>query len=351
MRRRPGLLRSKSEQTAREAIHILKDYGFTEDQLKSAILSNPTILMLKVDAQLKPRMEFLKNLCLAPEDMPVIISRCTRLFDSNIEKCLAPNILHLRSLFGSKDDLCKAVRWAPQFLTRDFKKHVIPRVEYVKNDLGIPDGSAAFVRVLGVVLRLSFENLEDKTENLASLGLAAEEIRQILRGNPRVLQSSTKKIKENMDFFIHTAGLMPEIVASRPMILNSSVEKALKPRFEFFKYLRTNPHCKSPPSLVDFLTSKYYVAFTLISATLIPAWKQFLEKQDFGWLEYLVFDARCAIHHEKQKLEGGYEENFENNGEDIQESEIQAVARYVNGLKFQLEVKLTLVKISTVDEA
>ncbi|GLJ39112.1 hypothetical protein SUGI_0797190 [Cryptomeria japonica] len=264
MRRRPGLLRSKSEQTAREAIHILKDYGFTEDQLKSAILSNPTILMLKVDAQLKPRMEFLKNLCLAPEDMPVIISRCTRLFDSNIEKCLAPNILHLRSLFGSKDDLCKAVRWAPQFLTRDFKKHVIPRVEYVKNDLGIPDGSAAFVRVLGVVLRLSFENLEDKTENLASLGLAAEEIRQILRGNPRVLQSSTKKIKENMDFFIHTAGLMPEIVASRPMILNSSVEKALKPRFEFFKYLRTNPHCKSPPSLVDFLTSsekillKYY---------------------------------------------------------------------------------------------
>ncbi|XP_057830903.2 transcription termination factor MTERF6, chloroplastic/mitochondrial [Cryptomeria japonica] len=254
MRRKPRLLRHKSDQTAREAIHMLKDYGFTEDQLKSAILRNPTILTLKVDAQLKPRMEFLKNLCLAPEDMPVIISRCPRLFDSSFEKCLAPNILHLRSLFGSKDDLCKAVRWAPQFLTSDFKKHVVPRVEYVKNNLGIPDGSAAFVRVLGVVLRLSFETLEEKTENLASLGLAAEEIRLILRGNPKGLQSSTKKIKENMDFFIHTAGLMPEIVASHPKILNFSVEKTLKPRFEFFKYLQTNPHCKSPPSLVGFFT-------------------------------------------------------------------------------------------------
>ncbi|GLJ39116.1 hypothetical protein SUGI_0797250 [Cryptomeria japonica] len=254
MRRKPRLFRHKSDQTAREAIHILKDYGFTEDQLKSAILRNPTILSLKVDAQLKPRMEFLKKLGLAPEDMPLIISRCSRLFDYNLEKCLAPNSLHLRSLFGSTDHLCKAVRREPQFLTCDFKKHVIPRVEYVKNDLGIPDGSAAFARVLGAVLHLSFKTLEEKTKNLASLGLAEEEICLIILGNPLVLKSSTKKIKENMDFLIHTAGLTPGIVASCPMILNLSVEKTLKPRFEFFKYLRTNPHCKSPSSLVDFLT-------------------------------------------------------------------------------------------------
>ncbi|GLJ12558.1 hypothetical protein SUGI_0193460 [Cryptomeria japonica] len=254
MRKLPQLLRTKSDHTAREAIHILKDNGMTENQLKSTIRRNPSILLITVDAQLKPKMEFLKNLGLAPQDLPLVISRCPRLLSMSLENSLAPRIPHLRSLFDSKDHLCKALRLAPELLGSDFKKQVIPRVEYMKNNLGILEGSTAFVRVLTVLLYVSFETLEKKTKHLASLGLAEEEIRLILQYNPRVLRSSIKKIKENMDFLIHTAGLMPEVVVTYPIILNFSVEKTLKPRYELFKYLRTNPHCKCPPSLVLFLT-------------------------------------------------------------------------------------------------
>ncbi|XP_059073115.1 transcription termination factor MTERF6, chloroplastic/mitochondrial [Cryptomeria japonica] len=129
MRGQSQLLRNKSDHTAREAIHFLIDSGFTENQLKSTILKNPPILTLTVDRQLKPKMEFLKIFGWAPQDVPSVIARNPRLLSMSLENSLASRIPHLRSLFGSKDHLCKALKIAPQLLLSDFKKQVIPKGE------------------------------------------------------------------------------------------------------------------------------------------------------------------------------------------------------------------------------
>ncbi|GLJ34113.1 hypothetical protein SUGI_0685690 [Cryptomeria japonica] len=225
MRRRRNLLRSKSDHTAREAVHLLKDSGFTENKLKNTILRNPSILTLRVDSQLKPKMEFLKKLGLTTPDIVLIIFRRPRLLTMSLENCLVPRIVHLETLFGSEVHLCKALRRAPLLLDCDFKKQVIPRVEYLKNNIGILKDSVGFARALNAVLNHSFETLEKKTKHMASLGLAEEDISQIIKRQPGALRHSTQKMKENIDFLIRTTGLEPKIVASNAVILSFSVEK------------------------------------------------------------------------------------------------------------------------------
>ncbi|GLJ34109.1 hypothetical protein SUGI_0685570 [Cryptomeria japonica] len=254
MRLRPHLLRNKSDHTAREAIHLLKDSGITENKLKTTILRNPTILSLRADSQLKPKMEVLKKMGLTTLDIASIVFRRPRMFNLSLENCLAPRIVHLETLFGSKVHLCQALRRAPVLLICDFKKQVVPRLEYLKNNLGILQGSGGFVQALDVVLNLSLETVERKTKHMTSLGLAEEEISQILKRYPGALKYSTKKMKESVDFLIHTAGLEPKIVALNAMILTFSVEKRLKPRYEVFKSLSASPHVKGLPSLVTFLS-------------------------------------------------------------------------------------------------
>ncbi|GLJ24163.1 hypothetical protein SUGI_0460940 [Cryptomeria japonica] len=166
---------SKSDHTAREAVHLLKDSGFTENKLKSTILRNPSILTLRVDSQLKPKMEFLKKICLTTLDIAVIVFRRPRLFNMSLENCLATRIVYLETLFASKVHLCKALRRAPVLLVCNFKKRQVPRVEYLKNR-GILEDSLGFGQALNLVLNHSFETLEKKTKHMASLGLADEEI-------------------------------------------------------------------------------------------------------------------------------------------------------------------------------
>ncbi|GLJ34116.1 hypothetical protein SUGI_0685720 [Cryptomeria japonica] len=143
----------------------------------------------------------------------------------------------------------------------DFKKQVMPRAEYLKNNIGILEGSVGFARALNVFLNLSFETLENKTKHMASLGLAEEEISQILKIYPRALSHSTKKMKESIDFLIRTAGLESKIVASNAVILSFSVEKRLKPRYEVFKSLSANPHVKGLPSLLGSAEDGYVKSF------------------------------------------------------------------------------------------
>ncbi|GLJ34096.1 hypothetical protein SUGI_0685380 [Cryptomeria japonica] len=245
MRRQKQLLSYRSDHNAREVIHLLKDSGITENKLKNTILRCPTILQLKVDAQLKPKMEFLKEMGLATQDIAPIVHRAPRLLSLSLENCLAPRILHLETLFGSKVHLCKALRVVPQLLTSDFEKQVQPKVEYLKNRMDILEGSAVFVRALYAVMSLSFETLEVKIKLMASLGLAEEEIRQIIKVYPGVLSISAKGLKEKFDFLIRPACLELKNVVSNPQILGLSLEKRLKTRYEVFKTLRTSPYAKA----------------------------------------------------------------------------------------------------------
>lgn len=192
----PSLFRRRSL-----ALQMLRDCGFTVEQIRQTITRNPTFLIRSVDGHLKPKIEYLKTLGMAEEDVNYIVSHNPRLLNSRLDETIAPKILSLIKFFGSKDNLFKALRKAPKIATYDVKV------------------------------------LNNKLKVLKNTGLLEHEIKRILERDSRFLCSSVGKIEKNMEFLTCTVGLEPNVVVKYPQFLNYSVERRMRPRYEVFKYL------------------------------------------------------------------------------------------------------------------
>ncbi|KAH9309946.1 hypothetical protein KI387_037857, partial [Taxus chinensis] len=249
LKRYPALSKTRSPHTAREAVQLLRDSAFTENQLQKTIVGNPNVLTQTADGRLKPKMEFLKSLGFTPQALASLISGRSRLLSFSLENSLRPRISYLKNLFGPDVNLCEVLTAAPGILSSNIEKQIKPKVEYVKNNMGISEGSKTFVYALHAVLSNGPESIDRKVKNMASLGFLDEEIREILKKSPNVLNISTKKVQGNMDFLIHTAGLERGIVVANNALLGLSLEKRLKPRYEIFISIRAKTRSKDLPRL------------------------------------------------------------------------------------------------------
>lgn len=96
--------------------------------------------------------------------------------------------------------------------------------------------------------------LEKKIKHLTSFGLLEDEIMEGFVRNPIILKSSMAKMQENMEFFMHTAGLPAKFVLSNPVIVACfSLERRIKPRHKVLSAVIAMQPSKSPPSLTRAL--------------------------------------------------------------------------------------------------
>ncbi|KAH9293965.1 hypothetical protein KI387_040830, partial [Taxus chinensis] len=196
MSKDPSLFRCTSTDRAQQAVQFFRDSGFTLDQVRKTILKDPSVLVRTVDGQLKPKIDLLKTLGLTEQDVGFVISHQPRILCGSLDKNLSPKIFLLLNLFGSKDNLYKALKRTPGILVYDF------------------------------------QTLEKKLKIMESIGLLEHQIKEILEKDPRFLCLSRDKIEKNMNFLTNTAGLHSSIVVKYPLLLGFSVEKRLKPRYK-----------------------------------------------------------------------------------------------------------------------
>ncbi|XP_057870503.1 transcription termination factor MTEF1, chloroplastic [Cryptomeria japonica] len=197
----PSLFRRRSLHRAHQVLQMLEDCGLTVEQIRKTIIKSPTILIRSVDDHLKPKIEYLKTLGIADEDVNYIVSHNPRLLTSRLNETIAPKISSLIKFFGSKANLLKALRKAPEVASYDVKL------------------------------------LNNKLKVLENTGLLEHEIKRILERCPRILFCSVGKIEKNMEFLTCIVGLKPNVLVKYPQFLGFSVEKRLRPRYEVFKYL------------------------------------------------------------------------------------------------------------------
>lgn len=98
------------------------------------------------------------------------------------------------------------------------------------------------------------EILEKKLGQLASFGLLKEEIEELIKKCPTILNTSIDKMQKNMDFFIHTAGLPANIIVMYPALFGYNLENRIKPRYAVFKFISEMQLCKPIPSLASIMT-------------------------------------------------------------------------------------------------
>ena len=116
-----------------------------------------------------------------------MVSDHPQILNDSLDRSLSPKILLLIKIFGSRDNLLKALRKATGIFSSD--------VELVNNKFKI----------------------------LENAGLLEHEIKQILEKDPQFLSSSVGKIEKNMKFLTCALGLKPHVVVKYPIFLNLSV--------------------------------------------------------------------------------------------------------------------------------
>jgi len=79
-------LTCRSVHTAREAIKLLRESGFSEEQVRKIITKYPGVLASNADWGLKPKIELFKTMGITGKDLGSLISKVPRLLGCNIDK-------------------------------------------------------------------------------------------------------------------------------------------------------------------------------------------------------------------------------------------------------------------------
>ncbi|XP_057832410.1 transcription termination factor MTERF9, chloroplastic [Cryptomeria japonica] len=198
MRKNRALFTSNFTGGTRQTLQLLRDAGFTPDQVRTIILKMPDIFQT-LNTELRPKIELLKTLDL--EDLGYAVSSQPRILTAELEKNLSPRIQVLVNLFGSKADLSKVIMKNPRILVSHER------------------------------------DVEDKFEFLESSGLLKDEIKVLLEKDPGVISVPMDQIQKKIDFLINTVGIHPNLVVRYPRFLRHSLDHKLKPRFKVIEYL------------------------------------------------------------------------------------------------------------------
>ncbi|KAH9292935.1 hypothetical protein KI387_041879 [Taxus chinensis] len=178
---------------------LLKECGFSLSQLQTLINRDPCLFRFKTHhhraeqaLQLFIDSGFTSDQVLTEKKWVVSYAHQPRVLSCSLQKNLAPKILFFQKLFGSRANLCKALRRAP------------------------------------ILLLSEIATLERKLKDLQRIGLLKHEVEELFLKDPLVLYLSIEKLQKNMDFLTNTAGFRPNIVLTYIQLLNFNVEKRVE---------------------------------------------------------------------------------------------------------------------------
>ncbi|KAM0883161.1 hypothetical protein ACQ4PT_031810 [Festuca glaucescens] len=263
-------LKSPSKPDA--VLAFLADLGLSSADVAAAVAKDPKLLCASVERTLVPNVAGFKALGLSRSE----IARLVSLTPSNIRLASAvSNLPYYLHLFGSYENLIRALKFGTELLTRNLEKVVKPNVAFLQEcgidaigiaslclavprligtkpehvramavlaeTVGVPRGSGMFRLALQAVAFRSEETIAVKVEHLknafrwsdAEVGIAVCKF-------PMVLKMSKDMMQSKSEFFISEVGLEPVYMAHRPSMLYLSLEGRLRPRYYAVKFLKEN---------------------------------------------------------------------------------------------------------------
>lgn len=254
-------------------INFFKQSGFHQSHIQHIVFYNPRILRCKIDKTLKPKIEFLRELGLSGPGLVQFVTENPELFHKSLNSCILPATQALRQVLGIDGDSIALFKKLNGTVINGLGKNLVPNVTLLRNygipldsirkriilqpspfigkpksfeDLlinveekwGIPRDSPMFLYGVHLVGSLSDETMESKCQVFKSFGWTESDIRGIVRRNPNCLTFSEARIKKSLEFVMNELGYKPAVIASRPGMLISSLEKWIIPRHKVLLVLK-----------------------------------------------------------------------------------------------------------------
>ncbi|MFS8005261.1 putative transcription regulator mTERF family [Helianthus anomalus] len=240
-------------------IHILKNNGFNDSQIKDIVAWIPRVLLYKPNETLEPKIRVFLNLGLTNSDLLRLIKRNPSLFELGLHSRIVPTIDYLRMLVGTDEkviDIINRSRWLfstsvalkfyagnvmllksygfsdeqiEKFVHRNAmhfaqpSKWLTSKLDWVECKMGVSRESNEFFRCFNAIASNSVVNMERKMEVYKS----------------RIVSRCRKiRFREKLRFYMDEVGYTSGYLVTCPSLFSLSLEKRVKPRNEVLKILK-----------------------------------------------------------------------------------------------------------------
>ncbi|XP_024971970.1 transcription termination factor MTERF5, chloroplastic-like [Cynara cardunculus var. scolymus] len=263
------ILHLKSTKNSQSVIDFLRNYNLSETDVKSIVLSQPSILLRKVDKTLEPKFKILSEIGFSGSDLVSVIKRDPNLLVRGLHTSIMPAIRLLRKILGTNEKILKVIKrshWP--FYGKSFRTNVVLMAKFgvsdkdlervilrnprlvnqnparleeklvdVEKEFGIMRGSSMFSYGLSAICSQNKSNLQKKFELFKSFGWCDSDIYAIAKSQPLCFTHSEERLSKGLNFFMAELGCSPSWLATRGSLLMYSLEKRVKPRYQVFKAL------------------------------------------------------------------------------------------------------------------
>ncbi|KAM7465763.1 hypothetical protein LguiB_013325 [Lonicera macranthoides] len=231
----PKILKMKVNSNLKPKLEYLRDNGLEGRLLPDLIVSNPEILSKSLNGFVKPRLEFLKKYLHTNDRVFGAVKRTFGLWRINLNGITERNIELLLSEGVTTRSIERWVFWQPRTLMHRFDR-IVYAIRTVK-ELGLDPSSFRCVRAIQVLLSISHSTWNQKAQNFKTLGWSEEMIWSAFKRYSMCFGLSEENVRRTMDFYVNTMKLKPEVIAAQPSLLAYAMNTRIRPRYSVIKVL------------------------------------------------------------------------------------------------------------------
>ncbi|KAM7465760.1 hypothetical protein LguiB_013322 [Lonicera macranthoides] len=231
----PKILQMKVNNNLKPKLEYLRDNGLEGRLLPDLIVSNPEILIRSLSGFTKPRLEFLKKYLHTNDKVFGAVKRTSWLWRLNLKGIMERNIELLLSEGVTTRSIERWVFWQPRTLM-----HRVDRIVYAirtVKELGLDPSSLRCVRAIQVLLSISHSTWNQKVQNFKTLGWSEDMIWSAFKRDSMCFGLSEENVRRTMDFYMNTMKLKPEVIAAQPNLLAYAMNTRIRPRYSVIKVL------------------------------------------------------------------------------------------------------------------
>ncbi|KAL3651259.1 hypothetical protein CASFOL_004261 [Castilleja foliolosa] len=230
--RRPAVLNYDLETQLIPRIGFLFELSGGDEKSTAVVLRKFPFIMAYTIDHLNDHVEFLKSYAgLSYDEIFRIVLVYPSLFSASRKRKLQPRIDFLKQCGLTSNDIFKFLIKAPLFLSLSFEENLANKLVLLVK-IGYEDKTRELALAMGAVTRCSCKNLQEVIGVFLNHGLTCEDILDMSKKHPQVLQYNYKSLEEKMDYLIGEMGREVGELLSFPAFLGYKLDGRIKHRFE-----------------------------------------------------------------------------------------------------------------------
>ncbi|KAG9439703.1 hypothetical protein H6P81_019868 [Aristolochia fimbriata] len=254
-------------------LSVLSSVGFSKDQIRTLIIKQPKLLLMRARTNIKPKVEFFCEMGYSASDISDIIVSSTTIMSRSLDNHVKPLFECLKEVLGNNAQVKLAIARGGRFLQYDVKQTLLPnaallldegiptkcipklvlnyprvilqkRSDFVKlvewaKAMGIPPVSSTFILAIATKFTLRDETWNKKVKMFMTLGWSEEEVLSAFRKAPFLFGRSEEKVSKVTKFVVNTMKLDSKELYKYPVLFMYGLEKRIVPRFFVIEVLKS----------------------------------------------------------------------------------------------------------------